>query len=94
MPVDPRIQRMLDAPLTTPTDLRFEPLKGHVQPPATGPIGEHCRSCRHREPTDCTYRVWICSAVPRDRADRGVAIALAEDACGRWQPSLRVRGAR
>lgn len=94
MPVDPRIQRILDAPLTSPTDLRFKPLKGHVQSPGTGPLGEFCRSCQHREPTDCTYRVWICSVVPRDRADWGVPIALAEQACGRWQASLRAGGAR
>lgn len=94
MPVDPRIQRILDAPLTTPTDLRFDPLAGHVQPPGTGPYGETCRSCRHRTPTSCDYRTWYCDLVPLDRADRGVAIALAEEACGRWQQSMRVRGSR
>lgn len=85
MPVDPRIQAILDAPLTTPTDLRFEPLRGHASAPGTGPIGEYCRSCWHRSPTDSTYRVWICERVPRDRADRGTAISLDEDACGRWE---------
>ncbi len=85
MAVDPRIQRILDGPLTTPTDLRFEPLRGHASPPGTGPVGEFCRTCRHRAPTDCTYRVWTCERVSRDRADRGTPISLNEEACGRWE---------
>lgn len=89
MPVDPRIQAILDGPLTTPTDLRFAPMRGHASAPGTGPIGEVCRTCRHREPTDCTYRVWICGAVSQHRADRGTAIALFEKACGRWEATRR-----
>ena len=85
MPVDPRIQRILDGPLTTPTDLRFKPLRGHVSPPGTGPVGESCRSCRHRSPTDSNYRVWFCGLIPHHRPDRGQAIALTEEACGRWE---------
>ncbi len=85
MAVDPRIQRILDGPLTTPTDLRFKPLAGHASAPGTGPIGEFCRSCKHRSPTDCTYRVWTCGRVAQDRADRGTPISLNEEACGRWE---------
>jgi hypothetical protein len=84
MVVDPRIQRILDNPLTTPTNLRFAPLKGHVQPPGTGPYGETCRSCRHRAPTSCSRRDWYCDLVPLDRADRGHLISINEEACGRW----------
>lgn len=82
MPVDPRIQRILDAPLTTPTDLRFRPMKGHVQPPGTGPLGEFCGSCRHLHPTGSDYREWVCG-LSRDLP----AIAIRRDAkaCGRWE---------
>jgi len=92
MPVDPRIQRILDGPLTTPTDLRFAPLKGHVQPPGTGPVGETFRSCRHRSPTGGDYRTWYCDLIPLERADRGIPIALAEEACGRWQARVAIAG--
>lgn len=86
MAVDPRIQRILDGPLTTPTDLRFKPLAGHASPPGTGPIGEFCRSCRHRSPTGNDYRTWFCNRVSWGRADRGMPIALDKEACGRWEP--------
>ena len=81
MPVDPRIQAMLDAPLTTPTDLRFAPLRGHVQPPGTGPVGETCGSCRHRHPSGSDYRTWFCNL---DASRPRVPIAHHEAACGRW----------
>lgn len=84
MPVDPRIQRRLDEPLTTPTDLRFASKRGYAQPPATGPVGETCASCRHRSPTSCSKRDWYCDAVSLSRADRGDLISLATAACGRW----------
>ncbi len=82
MPVDPRIQRTLDGPLTTPTDLRFAPKKGHVAPPGTGPIGETCASCRHDVPTSCDRREWVCDL---DRSRPKVAIKGYVKACARWE---------
>jgi hypothetical protein len=82
MPVDPRIQAIIDAPLTTPTDLRFAPMKGHVQPPGTGPIGETCGSCRNRHPTGSDFKEWICAL---DRTLPRVPITALEKACGRWE---------
>lgn len=87
MPVDPRIQRILDGPLTTPTELRFAPKKGYVQPPGTGPIGETCGSCRHASPTGSDYREWTCRLV--SGAYRGTIIDRRTKACGRWEPVRR-----
>lgn len=85
MPVDPRIQAILDGPMTTRTDLRFAPMRGHASAPGTGPVGETCGSCRHRHPTDSSYRTWTCDAVSKFSADRGTPISQHEKACGRWQ---------
>ncbi len=82
MPVDPRIQAALDAPLTTATDLRFRPVKGYVQPPGTGPLGEFCQGCRHAHPTGSDYRTWFCNLV-RDLPR--TTIRLDTKACGRWE---------
>ena len=85
MPVDPRIQRVLDNPLTSTTDLRFKPVKGYVQPPGTGPDRMTCRSCRHAVPTSCSRWQHICALV-RDRPITPIKLETA--ACGRWeQPS-------
>lgn len=86
MPVDPRIQRILDGKLTTPTDLRFKPKRGHARPPGTGPIGETCGSCRHRAPTGCDKREWYCS---RDGSHPVVLITAHEKACSLWQGRSR-----
>lgn len=86
MPVDPRIQAILDAPMTTPTDLRFKPMRGHVMPPGTGPVGQTCRTCRHRSPTSSTYKTWTCGLV---RGADASPIRLHERACGRWEAHVR-----
>lgn len=86
MPIDPRIQKALDAPLTTPTDLRFKPMRGHAMPPGTGPVGETCGSCRHRHPTGSDYREWVCNL---DRSNPRVPISSLEQACGRWEVRIR-----
>lgn len=81
MPVDPRIQRILDGPLTSKTELRFAPKRGYAQPPGTGPIGETCRSCRHARWASDERTVWSCDLV---REWTPLPIDLTTASCGRW----------
>lgn len=55
MPVDPKLQKLLDAPLRAPSTLRMpgrgkrgkEPKPyGYADIPGTGPAGKTCRDCR------------------------------------------------
>jgi hypothetical protein len=72
--------------MTTATDLRFAARKGYVQPPGTGPFGETCGSCRHRRPTSCDNRTWVCGLESRHI---DVPIASATKSCARWETSSR-----
>lgn len=48
MPVDPRIQAALDAPLRGSRNLpKVKPKKGYARAPGSGPEGETCHSCRY-----------------------------------------------
>lgn len=51
MPVDPRIQKLIDGPILNPIghDRARTPggKSGHHMPPGTGPEGETCGTCRH-----------------------------------------------
>ncbi len=87
MPVDPRIQAALNAPLKgKPSLAHTGPAKpprgprGYAAAPGSGPSGKTCFYCRFAVPTSSTERNHICS-----RAKKGplgpLFIRLATSAC-------------
>jgi hypothetical protein len=53
MPVDPRIQALLDAPLTAASARAADRMRkggprGYAAPPGSGPAGKSCRQCFNR----------------------------------------------
>lgn len=85
MPVDPRIQAALDAPLRGPSNMpKMRAKMGYARAPGSGPQGETCRSCRHSTPHDCSKRYWKCGLV---QWIRGAAtdIVLKSPACSMWE---------
>jgi hypothetical protein len=96
MPLDPRIEAALKAPLRSgasahaiaPAQARVP--KGYGGIPGTGPIGETCASCRFCHPTGSDYRDWFCDR-PRHAWHRGTFINRHTKACARFEPRKRDR---
>lgn len=86
MPVDPRIQAALDAPLkgrrSLPKPVR--PPRGYAAAPGTGPLGKTCDDCRACIPTGCDKRNWICKRAPQGPLGP-LFIRRATHACARFE---------
>jgi hypothetical protein len=87
MPIDPRIQAALDAPLQAKRKLTFRTKPGYVAAPGTGPIGETCYTCRNCTPLGCDHREWVCGPA----GDNTLIIDRSTKACSRWERSTRAR---
>jgi len=93
VPIDPRIQAALDAPLRgRPNTPKMKAKRGYAFPPGTGPHGETCRTCRHARPHDCSYRYWKCDRVVRKldgyvdyEPGSPTNIVLGSPACRGWE---------
>ncbi len=85
MPVDPRLQAALDAPMKPGGNApRFRSVPGYAGAPGAGPIGETCKSCRHCHPTGSDYRDWFCKLAGYQL---GRHIERHKPACHRWDAS-------
>lgn len=87
MPVDPRIQAALNAPLKGSANLPKFKVGGKAYPkaPGTGPAGETCRSCANATPHDCSRRYWKCGLVNWTKGP-ATDIRLKSPACAFWSP--------
>lgn len=90
MPVDPRIQAALDAPLAgKPTLFKLPPamkvnLRAYAAHPGSGPRGETCRTCAHSYGRQFSKTYWKCDLV-KATGGAGTDIKLRSPACSRWE---------
>lgn len=88
MPVDPRIQAALDAPLNRRSNTpRLTPKQGYAAPPGTGPFGETCGSCRHLHTAGNPRKDLHCNLAGHRRGERRPS--QGSPACSRWEPTCR-----
>ncbi len=96
MPVDPRIQAALDAPLSGgPSSKSFELQKtidgkkiqrrgGYGGIPGSGPDGETCGSCSWLRTSDCSLRTYYkCGMIAPTRGS-ATDIRKRSAACNKW----------
>lgn len=93
MPVDPRIQAALDAPLSHGASIGGLGLgtcvrrrrRGYAAVPGTGPEGETCRTCKHIyfvQPN--VKRFYKCRLTPLTRGSAS-DIKVKSPACSQWK---------
>jgi hypothetical protein len=99
MPVDPRLQAMLDAPLSErPTFMRqgefFKGVRamkgpyaarGYAAPPGTGPEGESCRTCKHIYTNHAAKTYYKCRISPCQSKTRKGDVSSISPACHKWE---------
>jgi len=92
MPLDPRIQAALDAPLTAGPSLEGRGLLvrrrkgGYASAPGTGPTGETCRSCKHCYfVTPNIRRFYKCRLTPFTNGPAS-DVKVRSPACRQWEP--------
>lgn len=84
MPIDPRVQAALDAPMRGTANVpKFRKKNGYARAPGTGPLGETCGSCARARPHDCSKRYWKCGLVDWIRSSV-TDIDLRSPACSMW----------
>lgn len=89
MPVDPRIQAAIDAPLKGKPNAPLwsankRTPKGYGGVPGTGPADKKCNDCMACAPTGCDKRNWVCQRPQRDW-ERGTFIHRFSPACRKFE---------
>jgi len=96
MPVDPRIQAALDAPLRAQSQ-HFAPArataaaKGYFTRPGSGPEGETCRSCANVVAHHYSRTFYKCALVTPTHG-AATDIRLRWPACSGWRARDEARG--
>ena len=91
MPLDPRIQAALDAPLAGGSTLRDHGLvqrtrnRGYAATPGTGPEGETCRSCEHSYFVQPSIKRFYKCRLTKFTNGKASDIKVKSPACRRWE---------
>lgn len=86
MPVDPRIQAALDAPLTGGRNIPVvRAKKGYASPPGSGPSDETCHSCRHIGPVRGNEYAACCQIAKKGSFGVQIYISPKSPACSKWE---------
>lgn len=92
MPVDPRIQALLDAPMTARRAkvvdrIRKGGPRGYAAMPGTGPVGQTCRQCVHKISVwGGTKRFQKCALYPNRTNGVASDIRVNSLACSLFEP--------
>ena len=92
MPVDPRLQKLLDAPFAGAARQLPRPrgktvARGYVGSPGSGPHGETCNTCEHKTRVMGGAKAFPKCALNKANWTRGPAsdIRVHSPACAHWQ---------
>ena len=87
MPVDPRIQAAIDAPLGKGRDLTasIRPKRGYAAAPGSGAAGDTCHSCRHICGVKGNEYASACAIAKRGSFGVKIFISPTSPACSRWE---------
>ena len=87
MPVDHRIQALLDAPHGAGgAHIRsVKPKRGYAAAPASGPAGETCQSCRYIAGVGGNEYASRCDIAKRGPYGGAIFISPTSPACSRWK---------
>jgi len=91
MPLDPRIQAALDAPLRFGSSIDGHGLvervrnRGYAATPGTGPAGEKCHSCAHSYFVQPSVKRFYKCRLTRFTNGSASDIKIKSPACRRWE---------
>lgn len=86
MPIDPRIQAALDAPLRGSANLpKMKTKKGYARAPGSGPQGETCHGCRHIGGVNGNEYASSCRIAKKGSFGVQIYISPNSPACSMWE---------